>query len=301
MEYQEFEQTLRQVLLDNNSKKMIYKLIDAPYRFNSLMHPFEFKVKFEQAFIRSQENKYYNFIKDYALLLFNKYGYKTMENIIKINKVDKNDPQLFIVQNLRFSHVFLDEQNKNLYLVLQKKRDTYSLNESAKLLSKLKEMANDVSDLYKEFNIKAFIWFTEVDHRKNEEFYNTNTFINENEKVTCLARYSSELFAELNHSEDWDQFEIYLSKFKNYNYQDFLKLPDLDTDKEALETLVNLSNSAWDKLNSLEPIYINIRKSIFNERSENSNLFKAKKEREIIQNSSDEDILKNELIKEGLR
>ncbi|MGV2392847.1 UNVERIFIED_CONTAM: hypothetical protein O8I53_07610 [Campylobacter lari] len=117
MEYQEFEQNLKLSLLTNSAKKLIYKLIEAPFRFDSLMHPFNFKTKLEQSFIRSQENTYYKFIKDYATMLFNSYEYKSINPLIKITRPLGENKEKFEVIKYNFTHAFEKQDENTIYYI----------------------------------------------------------------------------------------------------------------------------------------------------------------------------------------
>ncbi len=51
MNYEQFEQELKFNLLNNNAKKLIYKLAETPYRFISLLSPLNFKTKSRTSFL----------------------------------------------------------------------------------------------------------------------------------------------------------------------------------------------------------------------------------------------------------
>ncbi|WP_029513156.1 HpyAIV family type II restriction enzyme [Mycoplasmopsis primatum] len=297
MEYIQFEQELKSQLLNNNARKLIYKLVEAPYRFYSILSPLSFRTKLEQAFYRSQENKYYKFLTSCASNLFAKYGYKIMENKISITKPIEDNPETYIVQTASFTHLFQNEEDKIIYAILQKKRDVYSAKESIKLLDKFKSNLLILAQGYQDYTIKGYLWFVESEFRKNESYYHSNSVVQEEDSIKYSARYASEIFRDFDHREDWDEIELHIEKFKRQNYLDFIELPDLDTSQEALEALVELSDSAWEKLNSPTPAYINVRKSVFNEANENSNLFKAIALREIKLKAIDEDEFKLESMR----
>ncbi|MBZ4226614.1 HpyAIV family type II restriction enzyme [Mycoplasma tauri] len=293
MEYEKFENELKMVLLSNNAKKLIYKLIDSPYRFSSNLHPFDFKVKFEQAFLRSQENKYYKFITQCAANMIASYGNKIIESKIVINRtIPNSENEEYEILKANFTHVFVDDVNMKIIAITQKKIDIYSSNEALKNWEKFKESLSIISEAYSNYKIDGYLWFIDPEFRKNESFYHQNSVIQESDKYHYCARYGSELFSIFNSREDWNEMELHIEKFKRQQHKYFLNIPDLNTDPEALEALVELSESNWEKLNSPLPTYMFIRRSIFDESDPNSNLFKAIKYRQIKLVSNDEDELK---------
>ncbi len=296
MEYFEFEQQLRSLLGTNNGPKLLYKLIESPYRYFSTLNPFNFKTKMEQSFLRSQENKYFKFIKDYADRLFFDYKYTLMENRVAINEVDQQNPSVINKTLISFSHLFKDENNKKMYAIIQKKRDIYSASESIKNLEVLKSRTELLSKAYPEYEVVGVLWFTEIIYRKNEEFYHTNTTIAEDEKFNYMIKYGSELFELFNNREDWEIFETYLERFKANDYKDFLLMPDLDSDPATLDAMVKMSNPMWEKLSSINPIYKQIRTLVFNEKNPKSNYLKAFQLRAYQETSIDDDEYKNKVL-----
>ncbi|WP_027334528.1 HpyAIV family type II restriction enzyme [Mycoplasmopsis felifaucium] len=298
MEYSEFETELKEILLNNNAKKLILKLVDAPYRYESILNPFSFKTKLEQSFLRTQENKYFNHIKDLAVSLFFKYGFDFIDSTFVINVLDPNYSDQSIQDIAKFNICFKSKDNK-CYCILIRKRDTYSANETVALFDKFKHYSEIAfKKIDRDPKLTTILWFIDEEYRNNEEYYNKATTVTDTDNYNIKIKYGSELFDMFNQIEDWKQIESYLNRFKNENYTDFLKMPDLDKDEEALETLVSLSPSAWAKLNSDSNIYVQIRKIIFNQEDPNSNYFKALKHRTIIENfAEDEDKIKMEIMK----
>ncbi|WP_406616944.1 HpyAIV family type II restriction enzyme [Mycoplasmopsis adleri] len=298
MDFSLFQQQLKDALLNNNAKKLILKLIDAPYRYESLLNPFDFKTKLYQSFLRTQENKYYKFITNTSMALFASYNYEFIDKdkLIYSTSRTENDETIIDSKRANFSFAFKNEDTKKIYAVLTKKRDVYSANDTIQIFDKVKESSMVLANIFRDYKIETFLWFIEDTIRKNEEYYHANTTIVDTDKYELRVKYGAELFDHFNHIDDWKQVERELETFKNSNFKEFLVMPDLDTDEEALESLVELSESAWEKLNSVEPKYMKIRANVFNQSNPNSNLFKALKQREIIQISRDEDELKNNIL-----
>ncbi|QSF13610.1 HpyAIV family type II restriction enzyme [Mycoplasma sp. Mirounga ES2805-ORL] len=306
MNYIEFETNLKSLLSRSKGPNLLLKLIDAPYRFYSVLNPFSFQTKLKQTFLRTQENIYFKFIKTCAEEIFiNNLKLIPMDNKIdvpfQIN--DENNEELngsLSAKRVVPTFLFTNEEKTKVYSIFLRKRDVYGANEINKIFNKFKENSELLTNYFKESEVVSFLWFVDEENRKNEELLHEQTrILNINSSVLNVV-YSSEIFAYFNAKEEWENINQYLMQFKFKNYDFFLNMPDLDSDKETYEALVNLSNSAWEKLNSDEPIYKEIRLAIFNDKNPNSNLLKAYQMRSIKQKTVDEDELKNETIKAGL-
>ncbi|MBT1317467.1 hypothetical protein FCM86_01820 [Mycoplasma bovis] len=297
MNYEQFEQELKFNLLNNNAKKLIYKLAEAPYRFISLLSPLNFKTKLEQAFYRSQENKYYKYLSNFAINIFAESTYEIAENRVSVSKLIPNSDQQYEILNAKFTFSFKDENTKSYYFIKQRKRDTYSANEAIKIWDKFLFDIELAKQKYQDYKIIGILWFTDSEFKNNQTYYNSGSNVENESQTNISAKYGYELFQDFGLHEKWIEVELHLEKFKRQNYDDFLEFPDLDKDPEALEALIELSKSAWEKLNSPMPVYMAIRSAIFNEADENSNLFKALKLRDIKENMVDEDELKLAIMK----
>ncbi|MCE6090561.1 hypothetical protein J7894_00305 [Mycoplasmopsis agalactiae] len=297
MNYEQFEQDLKFSLLNNNAKKLIYKLAEAPYRFISFLSPLNFKTKLEQSFYRSQENKYYKFLSNCSVNIFSESRYEIAENSVSVTKFSADNPDEQIIESARFTFAFKDEENKKYYFIKQRKRDVFSANEAIKVWDKFKNDVELAKQSFADYKIIGILWFVDSEFRNNQQYYNSGSLVEDDLYISISAKYGFELFKGFELHEKWIEIELHLDKFKRQNYTDFLEFPNLDKDPEALEALIELSDSTWEKLNSPTPVYMAIRNAIFNEADENSNLFKALKLRDIKANMIDEDELKLALMK----
>ncbi|EIN15227.1 Hypothetical protein MAGb_3380 [Mycoplasmopsis agalactiae 14628] len=297
MNYEQFEQDLKFNLLNHNAKKLIYKLAEAPYRFISFLSPLNFKIKLEQAFYRSQENKYYKFLSNCSVNIFSESGYEIAESRVSVTKSSADNLDEKIIESARFTFAFKDEENKKYYFIKQRKRDVFSANEAIKVWDKFKNDVELAKQSFADYKIIGLLWFVDSEFRNNQQYYNSGSLVENELDINISAKYGFELFKDFELYEKWIEIELHLDKFKRQNYTDFLEFPNLDKDPEALEALIELSETAWEKLNSPTPVYMAVRSAIFNEADENSNLFKALKLRDIKANMVDEDELKLVLMK----
>ncbi|WP_027120377.1 HpyAIV family type II restriction enzyme [Mycoplasmopsis lipofaciens] len=288
MDYNQFEIQLKKTLTTNNGPKLLMKLIDAPYRYISLLNPFNFKTKMEQSFLRTQENTYYKFLKEIAEYFLIQYQYELLDNNIQIHRpINENE---FETVKLKPQLLFTD-QEKNLNVVWIKKRDTYSASKAVEIFEKFVQNIKDIQFGYKEYKIKGFIWFIDNEFHLNENYYLSQIDSNL-DQLNLKIVYSSDFLAHFDHKSDWEQIEQHMYSFKQKDYNFLLEMPNLDTDSETLEFMINMSNSSWEKLISNDDIYLNIRNKIFDQRNENSNFFKALKIRNIKETALDEDDFK---------
>ncbi|UUD35409.1 hypothetical protein NPA07_00850 [Mycoplasmopsis caviae] len=303
MEYNQFEMELRNALTTGNGTKLLYKIIDAPFRFFSPLQPFNFKVKLEQSFLRNQENTYVKYIKFCAEYLISQYGFSLEKSNFKYTLEQKEGQEFPEDIKVNATMIFKqrlsdrEEGNEDICVVYLKKRDFYGAKEVSKIHDNIIKQLSVIRLIYPNNKIKGILWFLDNDYNKNINFFNEcydkeNTF----GSPGFRAYYGAEFFKLFDKEEDWLNIESHIRKFKSNNYDYFLKMPNLDQDEDVLNAMINLNERSWQKLISPEEVYKDIRQYIFDERNENSNLFKALKLREIKQTSIDDDEEKRRII-----
>lgn len=303
MEYNQFEMELRSALTTDNGTKLLYKIIDAPYRFFSPLQPFNYKVKLEQAFLRTQENTYVKFIKYCAEYLITQYGFKLEKSSFKYTLPLKEGEEFPEEIKVNAAMIFRqkenggDEETADICVIYLKKRDYYGAKEVTKLHDNIIKQLEVLRMIYPNNKIKGILWFLDNDYHKNVNFFN-ECYDKEHSFETpgFRAYYGAQFFKIFDKEEDWLLVENHIKKFKNSNYDYFLKMPDLDQDEDVLNAMINLNETSWQKLISPDEVYANIRQYIFNERNENSNLFKALKLRDIKRTSVDDDEEKRHIL-----
>lgn len=276
------EQEIVSAMKQGIYKKLIYKLVEAPYRFNSFLNPFDFKTKLEQSFLRSLENSYLKWIRNQTLNEFLFKGFDAMKNRYRIMVVDNKEEDTYKQVSISFTHVLKDEKQKLIYVIEQKKRDVSGKKESIKLIEKFIEKVNIFSSFHKDYQIIAWLWFMDDEYTINKEYFEKSVLAKTTDIIDIRIAYGEELYKTLEFSTDWLSFRNNLLIFKNHKHA--LEMPNINTDPEALEVLVNMSNSSWEKLNSNVDSYREIRQLIFDLNDTNSNLYKAFEERKNILN-----------------
>ncbi|KKB26745.1 hypothetical protein MM26B8_04470 [Mycoplasmopsis meleagridis] len=285
MKYEEFENEIKLKLNNKIGPRLLLKIINSPYRYYSLLNPFDFKIKLKQSFLRTQENDYFKYINQLIDLFFAQKGYQQSENLFLV----KNDNKEFLEEEnnqeeyvkIRFNHSYLSEEE--IIFIWQRKRDDLSIKKADELFENCIKQISLLIDKFKDKKIKFYLWFMEDNFVQNKFIFNElcdkKAQLGNNVKFNVF--YGSELFKEFADEEFWISMEINQTKFKLNNQNLFNELPNLDTDPETYEFMLTLSNSAWEKLISQEKIYIEIRKQLFDLHNPDSNFFKVLKERKI--------------------
>ncbi|MBU4689542.1 HpyAIV family type II restriction enzyme [Mycoplasma zalophidermidis] len=284
MDYTSFELRLKQLLMNGNGPKLLLKLLESPFRFNSKLHPFNVLTRMEQSFLRTQENKYYKFIIECAEFVLNEAEVEHVENSYCLNYVDTSKIEAWDGENLtpedivnaseiikfRAPLAFRNKDNTKLTLVFPKKRDIASKNEAAKTIEMFTKRIKALRANDKTPKVEILIWFVDSLYTRNEELYKKAFQAVNTEESIADVKYGSELFDEFNLRTQWDEIESYIANFKDQNLDFFLKMPDLNNDPETFEFMVGLSNSAWEKLSSDNPDMVLLRNLIFGEENDNS-------------------------------
>ncbi|MGY5139675.1 HpyAIV family type II restriction enzyme [Mycoplasmopsis gallinarum] len=297
MNYQEFEINLKNKLISGTGPKMLMKILDAPFRYDSLLTPFNLNLKMEQGFLRSQENKYYSFIKELCNYFFLNNQFDSLENKYTfIKKEENSETKELVFTEIKINFDYVYAKNNEIIVIRQKKRDIFSKKEILKIVDKFFNDLENFAQNNSEVKIKGYLWFVDNEYQRNFDILQEKFKFGLKNNYEAFFAYSTNLFAYLNNEDYWLEVERNLEKFKKNNYDDFLKLPNLDSDKETLEFMTKMSNKLWEKLTSPEEIYMKIRSLIFNLENSESNFFKAIKLREIANQASDQDELKNKLI-----
>ncbi|WP_051617839.1 HpyAIV family type II restriction enzyme [Mycoplasmopsis iners] len=298
MDYQIFERDLKMKLTNGNGPKILLKLIDAPHRYFSLLNPFNFQTKIEQSFLRTQENNYYKYLNNLVDLFFVEKGYEIGENRIVFSKQITLENGEIALQEFKInvSHVYFNNQTKEAFVVWQKKRDDLSTKKADELIADLEVKINRLQEYYSDYQLKTYLWFVDTDLRNNAEYFYQAINVKPNLNTSLFVKYGAELFGDFEQAEYWEEIESFQRKFKSNNYDFFLKAPNLDSDKETYEFMVELSEPQWQKLVSDVPIYKQMRESVFDLTNSESNFFKAYKMREIKATSIDEEDYKNKKI-----
>lgn len=296
MDFDSFKINLKEKMNRAIHQKMIYKLIDAPYRFKSLFNPLNVFEKVEQSRIKSQEFAFNSFLKSLTSDELKKKSFVELENRYKFTILIDKEKDLYQEKIVKFDHVFKNEQTDEIYLVLQKNRDIYSYKKASEMIEKFIDNTEIFANHFQENKVVSFLWFMDENYKNNQEFFTNILSTKMNENIDYHIFYAYEFFKYLDIESIWDQMIFNLNKFKNENSQELFVKPNLDLDPEALEVLVNLSNSSWEKLNSDLPVYKELRTIIFDDKNPNSNLLKAYEIRKIKANSKDDEEFKNNML-----
>ncbi|VEU78399.1 HpyAIV family type II restriction enzyme [Mycoplasmopsis columbinasalis] len=302
MNFNDFSNEIKYRLTTNRGPRMLEKLIEAPDRFFNVLTPLNFKIKLEQSFLRTQENVYFKYLCELAINFF--IGVKkflALENRPQIVVIDTAPDGTHNAYEFKFNFhmAFGDEQGKTIYYVIRKKRDSLSKTEADEFI---KHILDYQSKLYKidvvnDNKVELLIWFVDSETKRNKEFFENTTaqpeFIGKNIKFF----YGGELFEYFQDNDYWLNISNFLKEFHSQNHDYFLTLPNLDSDRETLEYLVRLSEQKWNKFNSVEPIYVLMRKHIFDQTNAKSNYLKAVKMRHELLKYDDSNPEKDELIK----
>ncbi|WP_406615198.1 HpyAIV family type II restriction enzyme [Mycoplasmopsis hyopharyngis] len=296
MDFDSFKINLKEQMNRAIHQKMIYKLIDAPYRFKSLFNPLSVFEKVEQSRIKSQEFAFNSFLKSLTSDELKKKSFVELENRYKFTILIDEEKETYQEKIVKFDHVFKNEQTNEIYLILQKNRDIYSYKKASEMIEKFINNTEVFVNHFQDNKVNAFLWFMDENYKNNQEFFANILSTKINDNISYHIYYAHEFFKHLDIESVWDTMVFNLNKFKNENSQELFIKPNLDLDPEALEVLVNLSNSSWEKLNSDSPVYKELRTIIFDDKNPNSNLLKAYEIRKIKANSKNDEEFKNNML-----
>ncbi|WP_052461985.1 HpyAIV family type II restriction enzyme [Mycoplasmopsis californica] len=289
MEYTSFLIQLKQALTADNGPKLLLKLFEAPYRYNSDLHPFQIQTKMEQSFLRSQENKFYKFLIQCAENIvtnsFSNLNYEHINKNFKLSYLEKDNlpgdenqilsPEEIIKasRSVKFKAniTWINKEKKELYIVNAKKYDTASQTEFLDFTFKINERSKALQNNYRDYKIHYILWFV------NDFYTNNNSSLSEfarsisNDNFQFSIYYGSGFFSIFEAESQWKLIENHIQTFKNENWDKLLKIPNLNRDPETLEFMVHCSESAWNKISSDDENALKIRQIIFDNEAENSN------------------------------
>ncbi|QBF34361.1 hypothetical protein EG856_00210 [Mycoplasmopsis phocirhinis] len=284
MDYTSFELKLKSIFSTHSGPKLLLKLINSPYRFNSNLHPFNVLTKIEQSFLKTQENSYYKFILNCAEEIF----YSSLNDIEHINNSFKldyvlNDDEIDNQTNydkseivkFRSSIAFQDKQKQEITLLFAKKRDIFSVKKTDEFTEQILLRVRALHQAFPEWKIKYIVWFIDPLYTNSQEFFDNFVKQHNSENIEILFKYGVDLFVDYKLEKKWEEVQQNIDIFKKKNEDYFLKMPNLSTDKITLEFMVNMSNNTWEKLNSNNLDMVQLRKIIFDDENENSNFKKA--------------------------
>lgn len=293
MNYVTFETKIRFALSSQNGPKSLLKIINAPYRFWSTLSPLNMKIKYEQSFLRTQENNYYKFIKNCAEEIFAFNEYELIDNHFKIQYANEEGDIISKIIVSGFS--FIDKEN-NLNIVFIKKHDTLSKKQTIELTNKYEKIMLEFKKIYQDKNIVIYNWFIDPLQTKNFEFFSEYSQNYNSAQTKINFVYGAMLFDNYNLKDSWNKIENNIKQFKKQNYDFFLLPPDLNTDQETYEFMINMSQNSWDKLLSNDYEMTKVRETFFNVNDPKSNINRAKMDRINIHGMNQNDI-ENEISK----
>ncbi|WP_029608564.1 HpyAIV family type II restriction enzyme [Mycoplasma simbae] len=299
MDYAGFKLRLKQALLSGNGPKLLQKLFDAPYRYNSNLHPFNIVTKMEQSFLRTQENKYYKFILECAEYTFSQSfdseNTEFLKNSFNLKYIDKTalegeaedlTPEQLVSASksckFRVNLAWINHESKQVYIIQAKKQDTDSPKQIMDLIDKIDERLQALAQNYVDFKINYFVWFVNDFYTNNYDLLNEGSIKLSNETTDFKAFYGSSLFGNFNLRSNWDEIAKHIVEFKAEDWSELLKMPNLNTDPETLEYMISLKESSWDKIISDDANASKIRELIFDLSDPNNNFDQAKAKRNII-------------------
>ncbi|MCT4469526.1 HpyAIV family type II restriction enzyme [Mycoplasma sp. HS2188] len=301
MDYTSFELKLRSILNNGNGPKLLLKLIESPYRFNSNLHPFNIVTKLEQSFLRAQENNYYKFIVNCAEEIFysNLDDIEHLKNSFKLDYVidrdnldDMNSEEIIDkseVIKFRTSIAFRNSTDKEMTLIFARKRDTFSQKKADEFIEQSIIRAKALSQGNPDWKIKYIVWFIDPLYISSKEKFDNFTNNEHLQDISISFRYGADLFSDYMLENKWREIEDNINLFKEKNEDFFLKMPNLSTDKETLEFMITMSDNAWEKLSSFDPDMVKLREIVFDNENENSNFKKASRMRiQVLNDSSSE-------------
>lgn len=120
------------------------------------------------------------------------------------------------------------------------------------------------------------MWFVDDLFNKNINFYK-----NEIEKerinfpnINISLFYGVDFFKSLNNEYIWEELNNLLKEYKINNKNINIEIPDFKNSKDILNILINLKEIYWNKLNTNNKIYEQLRYLLFENKY---NLEKARK------------------------
>ncbi|WP_406617749.1 HpyAIV family type II restriction enzyme [Mycoplasmopsis lipophila] len=296
MDFDSFKINFKENVNRGIHKKIIYKIIDTPYRFKSIFNPINLINKIKQSTLRSQEFAFNKFLKSLTSDELKKQKFEELENKNKYIVLVDQEKDQYLEKKVNFDHIFKNEENKIIYLIDQKNRDIYSYKKANEMLEKFIDKASLYQKQNSDYKIHAFIWFMDDEYKVNKDYFCNVVEKKQNENIVYHIFYGDQFYRFMNIENEWIETIHNLENIKRVEPKELFVNINLDKDPEALEVLINLSNTSWEKLNSDDETYKQIRTQIFDDKNPNSNLLKAFDLREIKSKSKDEDEYKNNLI-----
>lgn len=294
MDYTSFELRANSILLNGNGPKLLQKIINCPYRYDSNLQPFNLITKLEQAFIRSQENKFYKFLIECAEFLisqsFENEGIEYVKKsfVLRYLNTENTDEKLLspeeitqktVTVRFRTSIAFIDKNSKTLNLIFAKKRDVLSSGDIEKLNANIEQRIKALQLNYIDYKINYSIWFVEDNYSINYDYFNNFATTINNENTRFSVFYGANLFNEFNKTAEWKDIQEHIKTFKEKDLSSYLKMPNLAIDPETYKYMCEMSSSMWEKLNSDDYFMTKIRELIFSAYKDN-NLTNAIKQRQ---------------------
>ncbi len=242
---------------------LLKNVIDNPSRYCGLFRLSNAKSKLIQNVTQSKEIKFGDIVEELATEYIERLGYQNFNKYLGAD--DKGDI-------LNVDQYFTD--GSTIYLAEMKIRDDHDSSKKRGQYSNFQKKINLVRKLNPDARIDASMWFVDDSLVKNKNYYKEMMESDNFENCTLHLYYGDEFFHSLrNGDKAWEEFIQILTQYRIDNSNVDVDIPDFASSKEMLNCLVNLPAKYWNKLNSLSPQYVLLRKELF---GNGDNLARAK-------------------------
>ena len=255
MEYRDFKKML-DGRLNQTTTEMLINIIKQPQRYVGLFRTSNIKTKLVQNITQSREIKFGDFMEDLLERYLLVEGYKVHDNKTVSIKISGK------MKKLNMDQLFEDESS--LYLIEQKIRDDHDSTKKVGQFNNFLKKIEALKTTLQNKELIAIMWFIDDQVSKNKHYYNERMKEVDELDVDGKIFYGGELFNFLTFRNDvWGNIIENLTRLRQEDDKEIISIPDFETSLEILDALVEIPKSNWDKLNSNEPIYVNLRNELF--------------------------------------
>ena len=243
--------------------ELLQNVIKNPERYCGLFRVSNAKTKMIQNVTQSNEIKFGDAIEELTTEYIKKMGYTNFDK----NLGEDEDGNL-----LNVDQYFSD--GRKIYIAEMKIRDDHDSTKKRGQYENFRKKVILISNLNKNKEIDASMWFVDSSLVKNKNFYKSEIIKENFENCSLHLYYGDEFFLSLqNGKQAWNEFIDSLTKYRIENSNEDIEIPDFGSSEEIYQALLKLPLNYWNKLNSSQPKYVLLRKELF---SSGNNLEKAK-------------------------
>lgn len=257
MLYENFKNKLNNSIFGEDlNYEILLMVLENPKRYIGLFRITNAKTKLIQNLTQSCEIKFGAFIEDILSEYIAEMGF---ENLNKNIGFDEENNRLQVDQ------IFI--KNEYICLIEQKIRDDHDSTKKRGQYANLIKKIKSLKQAYPRRKIKAIMWFSDDNLKKNKKYYEEQINNNTDESLEISIFYGKELFEKFFDRMDiWDELISHLKQNKEERSKEILNVPDFDTSIEIRKALLKIKQNQpklIEKLLSNKDEFVELRKELF--------------------------------------